>query len=95
MRALTGHNGGSAARNTAGQARTKPYRVREFADEYDISDQTIYRDIESGLLRALRFGRGRGTLRIPVDAAVAYLAELESRAATRPDEAINATAGAA
>lgn len=95
MRALPGHNSGSDTGNAADQARVRPYRVREFAAELNISDQTLYRDIEAGLLRARRHGRGRGTLRIPVDAAVAYVAEIEARAATRPDESVTAEAGAA
>lgn len=58
-------------------------RVKALATELDVSKHTIYRAIEAGVLRALRVGRGRGTLRIPVDAAAEYRALMERNAATK------------
>jgi len=57
--------------------RTKPFRVAEVADRFDVDVSTVYREITAGRLKALRIGSGRGALRIPVSA----LAEYEARAA--------------
>lgn len=57
----------------------KPLRVAEIAALLDVHQSTIYRDIESGRLRALRVGTGKGALRILPEAFDAYLALLEVR----------------
>jgi excisionase family DNA binding protein len=63
--------------------RTKPYRVAEVAEAFDVDENTVYRDIRAGRLRALRIGKGRGTLRIPVDAFNEYaVAALTTQALT-------------
>lgn len=58
----------------------KPYRVVEVAALLDVHPATVYRDIESGRLKALRVGSGKGALRILPEALDAYLALLEVRA---------------
>jgi len=58
----------------------KPYRVAEVAALLDVHPATVYRDIESGRLKALRVGSGKGALRILPEALDAYLALLEVRA---------------
>ena len=63
--------------------RTRLYRVRTVADSFDVSVATIYRAVESGALRAIRLGTGKGAVRIPGDALVEYLAACESAAVTR------------
>lgn len=67
---------------SAGTEIRKPYRVADVARILDVHQSTIYRDIESGRLRALRVGVGKGALRILPDALDAYLALLEVRAVT-------------
>ncbi|TNC20916.1 helix-turn-helix domain-containing protein [Amycolatopsis alkalitolerans] len=65
------------------------YRVRTVAEAFDVSVATIYRAVESGSLRAIRLGTGKGAVRIPGDAIEEYLASCEAAAATRagqPDE---------
>jgi excisionase family DNA binding protein len=52
----------------------KPYRVKQIADLLDVHVSTVYRAIESGALRALRLGQGRGGLRVPHAAFEDYLA---------------------
>ncbi|PRW61680.1 DNA-binding protein [Actinopolyspora mortivallis] len=47
-------------------------RVRAVAERLDVSVNTIYRAIESGELRALKIGAGKGTLRVPESALVDY-----------------------
>lgn len=54
--------------------RTRLYRVKTVAEMYDVSVATIYRAIETGQLRALKLGKGRGTLRIPESALDSYTA---------------------
>ena len=51
---------------------TRPYRVREVAEHFDVSTATIYRAIESGQLAALKLGTGKGTLRVLGAAVLAY-----------------------
>lgn len=65
----------------------KPFRVAEVAAMLDVHQATIYRDIESGRLRALRVGSGKGALRILPEALDAYLALLEVRAVAVPSAA--------
>jgi len=48
------------------------YRVEAVATQFDVSKATIYRAIESGALRALKVGTGKGALRIPADAIEDY-----------------------
>ncbi|QRP48864.1 helix-turn-helix domain-containing protein [Amycolatopsis sp. FDAARGOS 1241] len=65
--------------------RTRLYRVRAVADELDVSVATIYRAVESGVLRAIRLGTGKGAVRIWGHAIEDYLAACESAAVTRAD----------
>lgn len=58
----------------------KPYRVAQVAAALDVHPSTIYRDIETGKLRAHRVGTGRGALRIPHWAWQEYLSQLEADA---------------
>jgi excisionase family DNA binding protein len=51
---------------------TRPYRVRDVAEHFDVSAATIYRAIESGQLAALKLGTGKGTLRVLGAAVLAY-----------------------
>ncbi|WP_211210139.1 helix-turn-helix transcriptional regulator [Actinopolyspora halophila] len=51
---------------------TRMLRVKAVAERLDVSVNTIYRAIESGELRALKIGTGKGTLRIPESALAAY-----------------------
>ena len=53
---------------------TRNYRVRDVAEHFNLSRQTIYRAIEAGQLEALKVGVGRGTWRIPGSAVLAYTA---------------------
>ncbi|MFD8497531.1 helix-turn-helix domain-containing protein [Amycolatopsis sp. NPDC059657] len=62
---------------------TRLYRVRTVADGFDVSVATIYRAVESGALRAIRLGAGKGTVRIPGDALKEYVEACELAAATR------------
>lgn len=66
-------------RRAADQPR-KPYRVAQVAAALDVHPSTIYRDIETGKLRAHRVGTGRGALRIPHWAWQEYLSQLEADA---------------
>jgi excisionase family DNA binding protein len=52
--------------------RTRLYRVRNVAEHFDVSVNTIYRAIESGQLTALKLGTGTGTFRVTGAAVVAY-----------------------
>jgi excisionase family DNA binding protein len=61
---------------------TRLYRVRAVAEALDVSVATIYRAVESGALRAVRMGTGKGAVRIPGQAVRDYLAACESAAAT-------------
>ena len=63
--------------------RTRLYRVRTVAENLDVSVATIYRAVESGALRAIRLGRGKGAVRIPGDAIEEYLVACQSAAVTR------------
>ena len=54
------------------QQFTQMYRVETVATQFDVSKATIYRAIESGALRALKVGTGKGALRIPADAIEDY-----------------------
>jgi excisionase family DNA binding protein len=74
---------------------TQLYRVRTVATGLDVSVATIYRAVESGALRAIRIGTGKGAVRIFGDALIEYFAECERAAATRstttiPSPAMNA-----
>ncbi|MEC3976237.1 helix-turn-helix transcriptional regulator [Amycolatopsis sp. H20-H5] len=62
---------------------TRLYRVRTVAEAFDVSLATIYRAVESGALRAIRVGTGKGAVRIPGAALAEYLKACEAAAATR------------
>lgn len=51
---------------------TRMYRVKDVAEHFDVSVNTIYRAIESGQLDALKLGTGQGTVRVPCRAVLAY-----------------------
>jgi excisionase family DNA binding protein len=57
-------------------------RVKEVAETLTVSAATIYRAIESGELKALRFGPGKGALRVPADALAEYIEVCERAAVT-------------
>jgi excisionase family DNA binding protein len=57
------------------------YRVRAVAAMLDVHPATIYRAVESGALRAVRMGAGKGAVRIPRDALSAYLAACQTTTA--------------
>lgn len=54
--------------------------VSEAARQIRVAKSTIHRLIDAGELRALRVGRGKGTIRIPRKAWVEYLAGCEEAA---------------
>jgi excisionase family DNA binding protein len=51
---------------------TRLYRVRDVAEHFDVSVNTIYRAIESGQLKALKLGTRTGTFRVSGSAVLAY-----------------------
>lgn len=59
------------------------YRVNSVADLLDVSRATVYRAIESGALRALKIGTGKGVLRIPESAIAEYVQACELAASRR------------
>lgn len=61
---------------------TRMYRVRAVAEMLDVSPATIYRAIESGALKALKVGTGKGALRIPAEAVSAYVQHCQAAAAS-------------
>ena len=67
---------------------TRLYRVRAVAESLDVSVATVYRAIESGALRAVRMGTGKGAVRIPGQAVREYVAACERTAATSPRVAL-------
>lgn len=52
---------------------SRMYRVKAVAEALDVSVNTIYRAIDSGALKALKIGNGKGAVRIPGSALNAYL----------------------
>ncbi len=60
-------------------ALPKFFRVTQVADQLNVHRTTVYRAIESGSLRAVRFGQGRGGLRVPAAALAEFLAASEIR----------------
>lgn len=50
------------------------YRVKAVAGMLDVSQNTVYRAIESGKLRAAKFGEGKGALRVSDEALADYVA---------------------
>ena len=60
------------------------YRVKAVAEALDVSVATIYRAVESGALRAVRLGTGKGAVRIPGEAIAAYITSCERAAAKTP-----------
>lgn len=58
--------------------------VSEAAAQIRVAKSTIHRVIDAGELRALRVGRGKGTIRIPRKAWADYLAACEEAAKTTP-----------
>ncbi|SNR29205.1 DNA binding domain-containing protein, excisionase family [Haloechinothrix alba] len=65
---------------------TRLYRVKAVAAALDVSVATIYRAVETGALRAVRIGTGKGAVRIPGDAVHDYLTACEHAAPTRAAE---------
>ncbi|MFI5614555.1 helix-turn-helix transcriptional regulator [Amycolatopsis sp. NPDC051903] len=63
------------------------FRVRVVAAKLDCSLATIYRAVESGALRAIRLGTGKGAVRIPGQAVQEYVAACQLAAATRTKQA--------
>jgi len=61
---------------------TRMYRVRAVAEMLDVSPATIYRAIDSGALKALKVGTGKGALRIPADAVSEYVQQCQEAAAS-------------
>ncbi|MEO6088867.1 MAG: helix-turn-helix domain-containing protein [Umezawaea sp.] len=62
------------------QQLTQMYRVKAVAKMLDVSVATIYRAIESGALRALKVGTGKGALRVPEDAIQEYVTTCQQAA---------------
>ncbi len=60
---------------------TRLYRVRAVAELLDVSVATVYRAVESGSLRALRVGTGKGAVRVPGSALTEYVQACERAAA--------------
>jgi excisionase family DNA binding protein len=60
--------------------RTRLYRVKAVAEMFDVSVSTIYRAIESGELFALKIGGGKGAVRVPEWAIVAFEESCAARA---------------
>lgn len=52
------------------------FRVAEVAARFDVDETTVYRMVKAGRLGAVRIGRGRGTVRIPVESLTAYEASI-------------------
>jgi excisionase family DNA binding protein len=61
---------------------TRLYRVKAIADLCEVSPNTVYRAIESGDLAAVKFGKGRGALRVSGQAVNAWLERLTVPAPT-------------
>jgi excisionase family DNA binding protein len=57
---------------------TQLFRVKAVAGIFDVSPATVYRLVESGALPAMRFGQGKGALRILGEAINAYLKRAET-----------------
>jgi excisionase family DNA binding protein len=73
--------------------RTRLYRVRAVAEMFDVSVSTIYRAIEAGQLEALRFGTGKGAVRVPAAALEAFAracTEAANRQSAIVDEPVEA-----
>jgi excisionase family DNA binding protein len=58
------------------------YRVKAIAELCEVSPNTVYRAIESGDLAAVKFGKGRGALRVSGEAVNAWLDSLTVPALT-------------
>ena len=58
------------------EATAKPglLTVSEASRRMSVSKSTVYREIDAGELRAYRIGPGKGSVRIPEDAILEYLA---------------------
>lgn len=56
------------------------HRVRAVAEMFDVSVSMIYRAIEAGQLKALKFGEGKGSFRITQEAVDAYQQACEQAA---------------
>ncbi|MDA3644155.1 helix-turn-helix domain-containing protein [Saccharopolyspora indica] len=63
------------------------YRVKEVADLFDVSVNTIYRAIDSKQLTALKIGEGKGAYRVPDYAVAAF--EKACTQAAHEDHAIS------
>jgi excisionase family DNA binding protein len=70
------------------------YLVAEVAAMLRVDHSTVYRAVASGALKALRIGKGRGTLRIPAAAFRAYCASLATHPSKSPGPVSAAPAGA-
>jgi len=64
--------------------RSRLYRVKAVAESLDVSVATIYRAVESGALRAVRLGTGKGAVRVPGEAITAYITACQRAAAKTP-----------
>lgn len=58
--------------------------IKQTAELLSVSSSLVYQLIESGQLRALRVGTGRGVIRIRVEDIQAYLAECQIETAEEP-----------
>ncbi|HEX5408012.1 MAG TPA: helix-turn-helix domain-containing protein [Pseudonocardiaceae bacterium] len=68
---------------------TQLFTVKDVAGMFAVSSATVYRLVESGELPALRFGTGKGSLRVRGEAVNAYLAACTVSA--RPADAAAST----
>lgn len=74
-----------AVREARGAGPESPYVVAEVAVALRVSKSTIYKAVESGDLVGMRFGHTRkGTIRIPHEGLVDYVAASVAAAVTRP-----------
>ena len=73
---------------------TRMYRVKDVAEHFKVSRQTIYRAIESGQLDALKLGTGRGTLRVTGAAVLAFAEACAPAPSAVADGVCPASAGA-
>ncbi|MEU4522925.1 helix-turn-helix domain-containing protein [Amycolatopsis sp. NPDC024027] len=55
------------------------FRVRDLVNLLDVSPNTVYRAIKTGELDALKFGSGKGTLRVPGTAVNVWLGTCAER----------------
>lgn len=58
---------------------TQLFKVKDVAGMFAVSPATVYRLVESGDLPALRFGTGKGALRVSGQAINAYLTQAQTQ----------------